>query len=123
MVISLHNDLSPTTNGNIIELHTMNLSGIKSIYADVGKDRCDSLFFNKPKCQVTRHIRESSIQIIANLIKCHKKITRKYLLVKSGMSRTTVEYAIKVLSDRRVITKVRDTEMIGHPISYLMAKS
>ena len=101
----------------------MKLSELKSMYTDVGKERCDSLLLIRPTYQVTRHIRESSIQIVESLIKCHKQITRKYLLVKSGMSRTTVEYAIKILSERLVIVKVRDTNMIGHPISYSMKKA
>ena len=96
----------------------MRLSEIKSMYKDVGAERCNGLLLEVNRPAAKRNITESSVELVSKMIGSHKVITRKKLLKRLGISRTTVEYALRVLSLRDQIVRTRDMDQPGYPISY-----
>ena len=97
----------------------MRLQDVIAIYKDVGKERCESLFAAPQKRKTKRHLSDKAVKHVLGMIKKHKKITRKILIRDSGLSRTTVESAIRELSMKFLIKKNRDSKIVGHPITYL----
>ena len=105
----------------------MNLSSVRLIYNNVGAEKCNSMLMpksKKPKRDTDdRPIAESTIDLITGLIKRHKNPTRRTVIASSYLSKSTVDNAIKILSKRGLINKVRSVVGSGCTVSYSLAKN
>ena len=103
----------------------MNLSTVRGIYNNVGAEKCNGLLKkSKPKKDTdARPIKETTIDMIAGLIKRHKSPTRRTVIAKSYLSPSTVNNAIRILFERGVISKNRKEVGSGCEVSYSIKKS
>ena len=98
----------------------MDLSTVRNIYNPVGKARFKAMC--KPttdKARKRKSIAESTVNMVAKLIKTNRKVTRDYLFTHLDLSKTTAEAAVRVIFERGLIRKERNKMLPNHPVVYV----
>ena len=99
----------------------MNLAVVQSIYTPIGKGKLNSVMSHPKKRELrkTKVIAKKTVDKIASLIECNRKVTRDYLFEHSGNSKSTSEMAIKTLFASGKIRKERNKMLPNHPVIYI----
>lgn len=100
----------------------LSYSGVRGIYNEVGDDKCKALLYKTAARIADGFTSDSAIDCVFNIIKQHKTITKQRLMKKCLLSSSTVNHSLNSLMRRRDITKFKDTESSGQPVTYSLIK-
>lgn len=97
----------------------MNLSEVRSIYSEPGKERLRKMSKPAVKVLAKKSLSLETFNRVAKIIKTNRKISLKRLLDSSGVSRTTTQLCVKNLFDRFLIRKDKDYSLPNNPAVYV----